>query len=503
MSMLSALAHVEAMENMTAVCLTAFRHHRLSDRPMVIIPLTMAGEAGAPLAVMAGTTKRDMTLLVVPQPRNRDQRFAFAADLGRVVMDYINSYRQDRRGEGERSQYTNVPQIIVPNQGGINALADLGRMCRFRSTTGAHAVPEVVPEFGMWLTFLVDTAEMTGTSMLLPLTTMLTEHWATGQSTLEDQNLASLMAWISPPRGVSIAQALEEAENPDVCPPAGPSTSPEFDNRDLAPAIKRFDTAHALGDPHRLAMARTELSELIAGQVKPTWRLMWSAISILRSVPEAPQTTRRHDRDCQLFTSHSDYRDAGGLPQRKRDTAVSAARRLSKLERALSDFEAAMAFDDPFVLADRRSGGEAFAGPVVASQPHRTATTAKNTTVPRPWATIRTTDPLRLAAGTKLISPTMQKGHKAVVVSTIPDGDATLVTVEITAGMGRARTPKPGSVPDPGQHVAYLPDPGWRPNPSFPDSDHTPWTHSATPDRPDTDSAVPENAAAEEWGHDN
>ncbi|MEW1926793.1 hypothetical protein [Streptomyces sp. NPDC088360] len=502
MSMLSALAHVEAMENMTAVRLTAFRHHRLSDRPLAIIPLTMAGEAGAPLAVMAGTTKRDMTLLVVPQPRNRDQRFAFAADLGRVVMDYINSYRQDRRGEGERSQYTDVPQIIVPNQGGINALADLGRMCRFRSTTGPYAVPDVVPEFGMWLTFLVDTAEMAGTSMLLPLTAMLTEHWATGQSTLEDQNLASLMAWIAPPRGVSIAQALDEAENPDVCPPAGPSTSPEFDNRDLAPAIKRFDTARALSDPHLLATAQTELTELVAGQVKPTWRLMWAAISILRSVPEAPQTTRRLDRDCRLFTNHSDYRDAGGFPQRKRDTAISAARRLSQLERALADFEAAMAFDDPFVLADRRSGGEAFTGTVVESQPNRTAITAKNTTVPRPRATVRTSDPLRLAAGTKLISPTMPKGHKAVIVSALPDGDATLVTVEVTAGMGRGRTPKAGSVPDLDQDIAYLPDPGWRPNPTFPDSDHIPWTHSADPDGPD-DNAIPENAAAEEWGHDN
>ncbi|WP_326715748.1 hypothetical protein OG758_48735 [Streptomyces sp. NBC_01474] len=498
--MLSALAHVEAMETMAAVPRTAFRHHRLSDRPLVIIPLTMAGEAGAPLAAMVGTAKRDMTLLVVPQPRNRDQRFAFAAELGRAVMDYIDSYRQDRRGEGERSWYTDVPQILVPNHGGIKALADLGRMCRFRSTSGTYAVPDVVPEFGMWLTFLVDTAEIAGTSMLLPLTKMLTEHWATGQSSLEDQNLASLMAWIDPPPGVSVAQALEDAENPDVCPPAGPTTSPEFDNRDLAPAIKRFDTAHTLGDPHALATAQTELTELIAEQTKPTWRLIWRAVSILRSVPEAPQNAGRVDRDCRLFTNYSDYRDVGGLPQRKRDTAIGAARRLSQLESALADFEAAVAFDDPFVLADRRSGGEAFAGTVVASEPDRVV--VKNRPVPRPHVTVRTSDPLRLAAGTTLISPSMPKGHKAVIVSVLPDGDTTLVTVEVSAGMGRARTPKAGSVPDLDKDIAYLPDPGWRPKPNFPDSDHTPWTHSADPDGPD-DQAVPENAAAEEWGHDN
>jgi hypothetical protein len=501
MSMLSALAHVQAMESMQAVPLTEFRHQRLSGRPLVIIPLAMAGEAGAPMAAMVGSAKRSGTLLVVGQPRNREQRFAFAADLGRIVMDYINSFRQDRRGEGERSRYSEAPQILVPNPGGVKALADLGRMCRFRTTTGPYAVPDVVPEFGMWLTFLVDRAEQAGTSVLLPVTAMLAEHWATGQSTLENQNLASLMAWIAPPPGLSVEQAMADAENLYVCPPAGPSTSPEFDNRDLAPAIRKFDKARALGDPHALATAEFDLRELIAGQIHPTWRMVWQAISLLRSVPEAPRTAKRFEGDCKAFTDYSDYRDAGGLPQRKRDTAIGAARRLGWLERALAEFESDMAFDDRFVLADRRSAGEAFAGTVVEAEPGRMVTTDKNRRVPRPLVTVRTEDPVRLAADTKLISPSLPAGHKAMIVSVLPDGDTTRVTVEITGGMGRGRVPKQGTVPEPGQHVAYLPDPGWRPTPQFPASDATPWTHSAVGGG-DTDSAVPEDAAAEEWGHE-
>ncbi|AWW35300.1 hypothetical protein [Streptomyces cadmiisoli] len=499
MSVLSALAHVQAMESMQAVPLTKFRHRHLSGRPLVIVPLAMAGEAGAPLAAMVGSAKRNGTLLVVAQPRNRDQRFAFAADLGQIVMDYIDSFRQDRRGQGERSRYTDAPQILVPNPSGVKALADLGRMCRFRATSGPYAVPDVVPEFGMWLTFLIERAEQAGTSLLLSVTEMLTEHWATGQSTLEDQNLASLMAWISPPSGLSVEQAMADAENPDVCPPAGPSTSPEFDNRDLAPAIRRFDTARTLGDPHALAAAEAELRELIAGQIQPTWRTVWQAISLLRSVPEAPRTAKRFEGDCRDFTKYSDYRDSDGLPQRKRDTAIGAARRLSRLERALAEFESDMAFDDRFVLADRRSAGEAFAGTVVETEPGRTATTDNNRRVPRPLVTVRTEDPVRLAADTKLISPSMPAGHKAMIVSVLPDGDATRITVEVNAGMGHGRVPKPGTVPEPGQYVAYLPDPGWRPTPQFPASDATPWTHSAS-DTSNTE--VPENAAAEEWGNE-
>ncbi|MGW2017603.1 hypothetical protein [Streptomyces sp. NPDC001927] len=500
MSMLSALAHVQAMESMRAVPLTEFRHRRLTGRPLVIIPLAMAGEAGAPLAAMVGTAKRNRTLLVVPQPRNRDQRFAFAASLGQIVMEYINSFRQNRHGEGERSRYTDAPQILVPNPGGVRALTDLGRMCRFRTTTGAYAVPGVVPEFGMWLTFLTDRAEHAGTSVLLPVTTLLAEHWATGQSTLENQNLASLMAWIAPPPGLGVEQALADAEDPDVCPPAGPTTSPEFDNRYLAPAIRNFGTASALGDPHALAAAETELRELIAGQIQPTWSMVWQAISLLRSVPEAPRVAKRFESDCKAFTDYSDYQDSGALPQRKRDTATGAARRLSSLERALADFQSDMAFDDRFVLADRRSTGEAFAGTVVEAEPGRMSTTDKNRRVPRPRITVRTEDPVRLASDTKLISPSMPAGHKAKIVSVIPDGDTTRVTVEVFGGMGRSLVPKQGSVPELGQFVAYLPDPGWRPSPQFPASDATPWTHSAGVS--DVEAAVLENAAAEEWGNE-
>ena len=503
MSMLSALAHLEAMESWQAIPLTEFRHRRLSARPLVIIPLTMAGEAGAPLAAMVGSARRQRTLLVVDQPRNRDQRFAFAAALGQIVMDYINSFRQDRRGDGDRSRYTDAPQILVPNPGGIKALADLGRMCRFRQTTGPYAVAEVVPEFGMWLTFLVDAAEEAGTSMLLPITGMLAEHWATGQSTLENQNLASLMAWIDPPSGVSVEQALADAENPDVCPPAGPTTSPQFDNRDLAPAIRRFDTANRLGDPQALADAESDLRDLVAEQVQPTWRMLWNAVALMRTVPEAPRAARRFERDCVSFTNYSDYQDSGPLPQRKRDAAVGAARRLGRQERALADYEADMAFDDPFVLADRRSVGEAFAGTVVEAEPGRVVTTDKNRRVPRPRIVVRTEDPLRLAPDTALISPspTVPANHRARIVATVPDGAATLVTVEITSGMGRARVPTPGTVPEGGDRIAYLPDPGWRPTPVFPDADSMPWTHTAPPDQPDPDNAESDDAA-EEWGHD-
>ncbi|MFF3567948.1 hypothetical protein ACFYXQ_09240 [Nocardia jiangxiensis] len=504
MSRVSALAHVEAMETMTAVPLTRFRHRRLSERPLVVVPLTMAGEAGTPVSVLVGDAKRSPKLLVVGQPRDRNQRIAFAAEFGRIVLDHINSFRVNRReipsrSREKQSRYASAPQLIVPNPGGIRALADLGRICRFRRTTGPYPVPATVPELGMWLTFLAESAEQAGTSMLVAATDLLSEHWATGQSALEDRNLASLLAWIAPPDGRSVEQALADAENPIVCPPAGPSTSPEFDNIYLEPAIKRADAARAAGDERAAATAHAELRDLLNDQMKPTWRMMWTAISLLRGVPEAPHAAARFDGDCTSFTDYSDYQDTGtAVPQPKRDKAIAAARRLSRLERALAELESDMALDDPFVLADRRSVGEAFAGEVVEADPDRFVTTEKNSRVRRPLITVRTLDPTRLADGIGLVSPSMPKGHKAVIISTERGDDASLVTIEVTAGMGRGRTPKAETIPVPGQYLEYLPAPGWRPIPVFPDPSHTPWTHSTAEPDPETTDAD----AAEEWGDD-
>ncbi|MEU4808124.1 hypothetical protein AB0H20_02885 [Nocardia fluminea] len=446
-------------------------------------------------------------MIIVGQPRNPDQRFIFAAEFGTVVLEYINDHRLNRRevrsrGNDPRSRFARAPQILVPNRGGIKALADLGRTCRFRKTTGDFPVPAVVPEVGTWLTFLADQAEQAGSSMLLAVTDLLTEHWATGQSTLENQNLASLMAWIAPPDGVSVEQALLDAENPVIWPPAGPSTSPEFDNQQLHAAIKEFDAARGSGESAAVAATQQELRNIIGDQVKPTWRMLWDAIALLHGVPEAPRAAKRFDADCAYFTDFSDYQQTGtALPQRARDHAVGAARRLSWLERHIEAFEADKAFDDPFVLADRRSIGEAFAGTVEYVEPDRVITSDKNRPLLRPLISIRTFDPTRLADGTQLISPTMAASHKATIVETVVGEVSSLVTIEVVGGMGKPDKPTIGSVPKVGQVIAYLPDPGWRIPAAFPAAGTTPWTHTDA-DATDLDISASNTATAEEWGDD-
>jgi hypothetical protein len=242
-SVLTALARAQAVEAGRAQPLTTVRHTHLSERPLVLVPLSLAGEAAAPLAALVGWDERAPRLLIVPNPRDRTQRFQFVATLAEILLSYVNSCMRTveqtpgGRGRDARLRYVDAPQVLVPNGGGIEFLRLLGRSTRFRRTYGPNPVPRSVPLFGQWLTFFRDRADHAGSALLLAVTEVLTAHWATGQSGLEDANLAALVGWIAPSGGMGGAEAAVLAEDPVRWPPAGPSTDPTFDNEILAPAL--------------------------------------------------------------------------------------------------------------------------------------------------------------------------------------------------------------------------------------------------------------------------
>ncbi|ONH29520.1 hypothetical protein [Pseudofrankia asymbiotica] len=583
MSVIGAYARALAVQTGFAQPVASVRHVHLARAPMVLVPLTMAGEANAPLAAMVGTDESDATLLVVPQPRDRDLRFAFAGLLGDLLLGHVErcaaagsepvkpprtpkppadgpapsgsggaavpavgavlagpagvasavrasdgDLRADEdalaAAEAARPErFLVAPQVLVPNRAGVEFARLFGRSTRFRSTVGEYAVPAGVPLLGRWLTFLAQRAEHPGSSALVAMTEALTLHWATGQSALEDANLAALMAWIEPPADLSGPEAARLAEDPLAWPPAGPTTDPQFDNRVLAPAIAAYGEAvaqlralaEAAGAPDPFAAgpdvidsrgrsrletapawpwapgaavepwlrARDEIARVVRGQVEPTWRLMWRAVRRLRELPEAASVPRRWERDRARFSSYYAYlRDEdGGLPQARRDGAVAAARRLAVLERELATYEADRAFDDPLVFANHRVTGEAFVGTVIAAERDRRIANERGTLVTRPVVEVLTGDPVRLAIGTKVCSPA-RASQVGVVTSLEPVAGGLSVSLELSGGMGRAKVPPPGSVPEVGEAISYtsvLPDGAF--SAALPAPEDTPWTHGGPP----------------------
>ncbi|XVQ14351.1 hypothetical protein ACQP1W_17970 [Spirillospora sp. CA-255316] len=491
MSVLTSLAQLEAAATGRAQPLATVRHCHVSDAPLVLIPLKLAGEAAAPLAMMLGSDRADPTLLVVPQPRNRDLRFAFAADLAKLVLNHVETSRGDveelppgKEGE-ERIRYGDAPQLLVPNRGGVGFLRLLGRSTRFRRTEGPYAVEAAVPVLGRWLTWFADRNDHPGSSLLLAMTETLRLHWATGQSALEDGNLAALMGWIAPPDGMDGPAAAALAEDPVACPPAGPTTDPSFDNEVLAPAIASYD--HAGRDPR----AEERVRNVLAEQLTPTWDLMWRAVDVLRALPPGASVASRWERDRDSFTYyHQTFGEA--YPQARRDPPVRAARRLHDLERAQDAYDAQRAFDDPLVMAEHRLTGQAFGGTVVGSDPTRLDETGKRPKL-RPHLRVRTEDPVRLDPGATVCDAS-RPALKGRVVEI--DAGAGEVLLELTGGMGRKLVPEPGVVPEAGARVVFTSRTAdsWGAA-KFPDREDTPWTHGGPPE----EYVASDEDAAEEW----
>jgi len=462
-STLVALARAQAVITGRAQPIATVRHLHVHDRPFVLIPLAMAGEANAPLAAMAGTDPGDPRLLVVRQPRNRDERFGFAAELAGHLVPYLESFTDLTeavpvdRGRDVRHRFTDAPQVWVPNGGGVDFLRLFGRSTRFRRTDGDHPVPAEVPLLGQWLTFLTGSAEVPGSSLLPTTVQALGLHWATGQSGAEDAHLGSLFAWIT-----AGAAAAREAE---LGPVAGPATDPEFDNRVLAPLI---------------TASSPELPGVLRELLLPTWEQMWRSLDLLRSLDAGSRVGSRWDSDRDAYSAFVQHLEEDGTPQPRRDGAVAAAARLQRLENAAARYAVQRAFDDPLVMAEHRLTGAAFGGVVTLADPDRVDDTGKRPVL-RPRIMVATTEAVRVEVGTGLTSPA-RPAQKAKVISRTPTAEGTDVVLELSGGMGRRLVAEPGSVPVVGERLLLTTlSEAYRPGAAFPDPAETPWTHGGPP----------------------
>ncbi|MGC9376234.1 hypothetical protein [Streptomyces sp. MH13] len=536
MSLITTLARLEALRTGRAQPAATVRHRHLSDRPLVFVPLITAGEAGAPLGALIGTDRDAPHLLVVPQPRDRDLRFAFLAELAGIVLPHIEAYADSvetaertetdpetgKRVKVEVDLCADAAQMVVPSRAGIDFVRLLGRSMRFRRTAEEdpdtpHPAPPRVPLLGRWLTHYGERARVPGSSLLLAMTDLLGRQWATGQSTLEDQHLGALLAWIDPEAdaaGLTGAQAARRAElarDADgqlLCPPAGPATDPAFDNKLLAPAIERYDrarTALAAAEDGleaddrlgALTTAEREIRALVESRTRPTWDTVWRGLDLLRELPAGAHVEERWTRDRWSFTSHRDRVLSGEPPQPRRDDAVTAANKLATREREQARLEAQEALDDPLVMAGRRLSGEAFAGEVTDVV---MAYSESRRPSPRPLVTVRTDDRPHLGERVKVYRSLNGKPQAAEYVGPADaDGDGDGVggglVLRIVDRMGRGKEPEAGSVPEKGDLVCFtLFEHEQRGGAKLPDPEQTPWTHGGPPGET---AAVPEAADAQ------
>lgn len=513
MSTIAALGRLRAAATGHAQPAATVRHRHLSARPVVLVPYVLAGEAFAPLAALVGTDRDRPRLLAVPQPRDRDRRFAHAAELAGQLLPYLGAFAAEtetieRRGDDPYERSLDAPQVLVPTTGGIEYLRLLGRSTRFRRTDGEFAVPAGVPLLGRWSTWLADRAGVPGSSVLLAMTDLLTQAWATGQSAMEDGDLASLLAWIDPPAGRRGDEAAREAEGG---PTAGPATDPAFDER-LVPLITAFDEAVAAEREsdededarERERRAEQAIRDALSAELMPTWDRMWRGVDLLAALPAGASVAGRWEADRASYSFFAtDLADPESRPQPRVPGAISAAAQLAGRERAQARLDAEQVRDDPLLMAAVRLAGEAFRGELIAVDAERMVTEpGKKTARPRPLLVFRTEDEPLFGPGIELAC-VERPDAKARVLANEPGR----MELELFGGMGGGKAPKPGSVPERGEVLCWTSlIAEFRRSPEWPAVEDTPWTHGGPPPEPQSEpgsetatGSEPDDDALEEW----
>lgn len=441
---LDVLLQLRALAAGRALPRASFRHAHLADAPLVVVGYHLAGEPGAPVALRYGTSPRAWRLVVVGEPRNRDQRFAALAEFAADVAAHVGPYL----AHAEDEPVADAPQVVVPNGPTAGWVTDtLGRILRFRedpvlATAGAH------------LTFLGTRRVIPGSAAVLAATDLLTTHWATGQLAAENANLATLLAWIDPPTGRA-DPAAAEAE-----PPAGPVSDPAWDRDDLQPAIGRYHTSDDL----------TELRGLLTAATQRGWQDTWAAVDLVRLLPEAAHVPKRWESDRWAWTRHVDRVAAGHAHFARRLDQLQSFRFLHEVEKRTVALDRQMALDDPLVLAAQVAAGDATSGEIVDRDLGNRESSATGRAVLRPLLRLRPVVPFDRPVGTELWYAANPK-VKAEVRS-VDDGVLTLMVVKGALQAGTAAQ----LLPAPGERAAFT----TVGDDTFPDNlpETLPWTHA-------------------------
>ena len=474
MSLLKVLMQAEAAAQQRAVRATAFRHTYLAKKPFIVCVYNLSGEAAAPIAIVYGQDRPK--IVVSAEPRNRESRFGalnvFSKDLFGYIQPFLELQEVQQSSRGKRfvvEKAVDMPQIIAPNRATRDYLGTkLGRYLRYLNVSQKNLVPEETLWAGAHLSWLADQQNKPGQCLFLAATELLNSHFVTGQSDFENQNLATLIAWIENPAKGGLAE-IRKAEN---LSPYGPTPAPEFEEK-LEPLVRDYTIHLRNNDRKGLAAVEMRIQKMTKPVLEEAFFATKRALEILNQIPEAASVEKRYNSDLHDWTRYC-WRARHGLPRFKvRHDALLAAEKLEEWSHALQELEVDSAFDDPLILAELDAQGLCIRGTVAKCDlaNHEVKPGNKRRTQV-PLITIKIDGPIRLLVGGRVTW--VEERKVKAEIRKIPDpGDKGTVELALLQGHGKGtRTPRKGSEVI---FVALEAFAGRAPE----TPDQVPWTHRA------------------------
>ena len=481
MTALDTLLTVEAFLTGTAQRRATVLHRHLDPAPMVIVAYRLAGEEGAPLGIMYGSAADSPTLVVAPEPRNREMRFREVLNpLASDLCTWLRPYHE----RDDEDQCVRCPQILVPNRATREFVGSvLGRSLRYLRSTEDFPIPDLTITLGAHATWFAQQSELPGSCVLIAATDLLRRHWATGQSSLEDEDLHVLLSWIDPPTGQSGRASAAETEAHRVegrVPAAGPTPDPSWDRDVLEPLLDEFNSARG---QDASAQTVASLSEPIRSAVRDAlghaWKATWRAHQLLCELPVGASVAHRWVSDNHAWMSHSTRVEQGQAFFRTKDSARQSAWMIRSREDAQQALELGETLDDPMALASLVASGEAVYGDVShINSTNKEIPPGKKIAVVRQLITLDLTEPCALPPGTHL-RWVDRMGLETELVA----AHGNSCTLKVVAGMK-------GILPAVGSVTSFVTlDNRKYPTPSTVPG--TPWTHTGS-ELPEPDTEVPE-----------
>lgn len=431
------------------------RHLHLSDDPLVIVGYHLAGEPAAPVAMMWGRSATAPHMFVVPEPRERATRFEALNAFATELVAYMTTAPD--------------PQIVLANPASASwLLRFVGRFTRYVRIDGPTPAPVSIREAGGHLTFLHQEYLTPGSSTVLTAVDALTQHFRTGQMPSEDQNLAALLGWVRPGRGMTGLDAAMLAEATD--PPSGPLSDPSWDREVLEEAGELWRSA--AGDAGLRRRARRRLENGARDALDPGWNQVWTTLGIMSGLPEAASVADRRADDMRRFRDHRDRAAAGQMFFRIQPEASSSAWLLQRHERSDEQLRAEMVLDDPLLMAAVLTDEPAISGTVIGVEPKHVERDTRQRR--RPLLRIRLDLPTYATESVDLYGVATPE-----LVVRVRNATDEIAEVVITKGANNATSEH--RIPTVGTHVVFSP---YRVrefhNGSGPGT--TPWTHALPED---------------------